>query len=130
MSVASDFAATLARTEWATRFVDTCVIQRRDPDNDTFNETTGQTEEAFTQVYSGGCLVRPASASETDFGEDRRQEVDFDLFLPHDAAELEHGDQVTVSSGLDPIIPVLTVLRGFSDSYLTRQRYETKVVLP
>jgi hypothetical protein len=126
MSVAADFAATLARTEWALRFVDTCIVSR--VTGSSFNETTGQTEPTTAQVYSGGCLVRPASASESDFGETRRQEVDYDLYLPYDAAELEEGDSVTVTSTLDPDIPVLTVLRGFSDSYLTRQHYETKVV--
>jgi hypothetical protein len=130
MSLASDFAATLARSEWALRFVDTCVISR--VTGTAFNETTGQTEPTTAQVYSGGCLARPASTvggAESDFGEARRQEVDYDVYLPHDAAELEEGDSVTVTSTLDPDIPVLTVLRGFSDSYLTRRRYETKVVL-
>jgi hypothetical protein len=127
MSLASSTVAYF-RDQWASRFVDTCVIQRRDPDNDTFNETSGQTEEAFTQVYSGGCLARPASASESDFGEARRQEVDYDVYLPFDSAELEEGDTVTVTSTLDLVVPVLTVLRGFSDSYLTKQHYETKVV--
>jgi hypothetical protein len=126
MSVASDFAATLARTEWALRFVDTCIVSR--VTGSSFNETSGQTVPTTAQVYSGGCLVRPASASESDFGEARRQEVDYDLYLPYDAAELEEGDTVTVTSTLDPDVLVLTVLRGFSDSYLTRQHYETKVV--
>jgi hypothetical protein len=126
MSVASDFAATLARAEWALRFVDTCVISR--VTGSSFNETTGQTEPTTAQAYAGECLARPAQASESDFGETRRQEVDYDLYLPFDAAELEEGDSVTVTSTLDPVMPVLTVLRGFSDSYLTRQHYETKVV--
>ena len=125
MSVASDFAATLARSEWALRFVDTCIVSR--VTGSSFNETSGQTVATTAQVYSGGCLVRPASASESDFGETRRQEVDYDVYLPYDAAELEEGDTVTVTSTLDSDILVLTVLRGFSDSYLTRQHYETKV---
>jgi hypothetical protein len=116
----------LARAEWALRFVDTCVISR--VTGSSFNNTTGQTEPTTAQVYSGGCLVRPASASESDFGETRRQEVDYDVYLPFDAAELEEGDMVTVTSTLDLDVPVLTILRGFSDSYLTRQHYETKVV--
>jgi hypothetical protein len=82
----------------------------------------------MTTVYSGECLLRPAEASETDFGETRRQLVDYDLFTPWDAAELVPGDRVTVTSDLDPTIPVLTVLRGFSDSYLTRNHYELKVI--
>lgn len=124
MSVASSTVAWF-RAEWAPRFVDSCIVSR--VTGSSFNETSGQTVPTTAQVYSGECLVRPASASESDFGETRRQEVDYDLYLPHDSAELEEGDTVTVASTLDPDIPVLTVLRGFSDSYLTRQHYETKV---
>jgi hypothetical protein len=125
MSVPSSTVA-FFRDQWATRFVDTCIVSR--VTGTAFNETTGQTEPTTAQVYSGGCLARPASASESDFGETRRQEVDYDVYLPFDAAALQEGDKVTVTSTLDPVVPVLTVLRGFSDSYLTKQHYETKVV--
>jgi hypothetical protein len=95
----------------------------------TFNETTGETEYPDSTPYSGECLVRPTQASETDFGEDRRQEVDYDLYLPFDAAVLEELDEVAVTSANDPEIPTLTVLRGFTDSYLTHRHYETKAVV-
>lgn len=115
------------RDQWALRFTDTCVVTR--VTGTTFNDTTGETEETTTTVLNGTeCLVRPANASESDFGEDRRQLVDYDLFLPHDSADLEADDEVVITSTLDPDIPTLTVLRGFQDSYLTRRRYETKVV--
>jgi hypothetical protein len=116
------------RNQWATRFVDTCVVTRYDFTMPTFNETTGKTEYPTSTPYTGECLVRPASASESEFGEDRRQEVDYDLHLPFDAAELKERDEVVVTSTLDPDIPTLTVLRGFTDSYLTHRHYETKVV--
>ena len=127
MSVASSTVA-FFRTEWATRFVDSCVVTRYDFTMPTFNETSGETEYPTSNPYTGECLVRPAAASETEFGEDRRQEVDYDLHLPFDAAELKERDEVVVTSTLDPDIPTLTVLRGFTDSYLTHRRYETKVV--
>jgi hypothetical protein len=114
------------RAEWAGRFVDSCTVARKT--GTTFDEGTGQTTDTMTTVYSGECLLRPAEASETDFGETRRQLVDYDLYLPFVAAELAPGDRVTVTSDLDPIIPVLTVLRGFSDSYKTRSHYELKVI--
>jgi hypothetical protein len=110
------------------RYIDSCVVTRYDYANPTFNDVTGETEYPSTTPYSGECLVRPATASETDFGEDRRQEVDYDLYLPYDAATLDDGDVVVVTSVLDPNIPALTVLRGFQDSYLTRRHYETKVI--
>lgn len=126
MSVAEDHVSYF-RDEWALRFVNTCVVTR--VTGTTFNDTTGETEETTTTVLNGTeCLVRPANASESDFGEDRRQEVDYDLFLPHDAADLEEGDSVVVTSTLGDI-PTLTVLRGFQDSYLTKWHYETKVVV-
>jgi hypothetical protein len=126
VSVASTTVAYF-RTEWAGRFVDSAVVTR--VTGTSFNNTTGQTELTTAEVYDGECLVRPANASEKDFGEDRRQQVDYDLYLPYDAAELEESDRVTVTSTLDPDIPVLTVLRGFADSYLTRRHYECKAVV-
>jgi hypothetical protein len=127
VSVASTTVAYF-RTEWATRFVDACVVTRYDFTTPTFNETSGETEYPTSNPYTGECLVRPASASEADFGEDRRQEVDYDLHLPFDAVELKERDEVVVTSTLDPDIPTLTVLRGLTDSYLTHRHYETKVV--
>jgi hypothetical protein len=125
MSIASVHVAAF-RTQWATRFVDTCVVSRES--GSSFNETTLQTEPTYSTPYSGECLVRPASAREVDFGEARRQEGNYDLYLPHDAAELEEGDLVAVTSTLDPLIPTLTVLRGFTDSYLTRRHYECEAI--
>jgi len=127
VSVASSTVA-FFRSEWATRFVDTCVVTRYDFTLPTFNETSGETEYPTSNPYTGECLARPASASESEFGEDRRQEVDYDLHLPFATAELKERDEVVVTSTLDPDIPTLTVLRGFTDSYLTHRHYETKVV--
>jgi len=121
-------ASTVAyfRGQWASRFVDTCVVAR--VTGTTFNTSTGQTEQTTTTVYSGVCLVRPANAAEVDVGETRRQQVDYNLYVPHTVADLEEGDMVTVTSTLDPDIPVVTVLRGFTDSYLTRHHYECEVL--
>jgi hypothetical protein len=118
------------RGEWAGRFVDTCVVTRPDLDDPSFDENTGQTTYPPILVYDGECLVRPAQASEADYGEARRQVVDYDAYFPHDSAELEEGDKVTVASERDPNIPVLGVLRDVShDSYLTRRHYECEVVV-
>jgi hypothetical protein len=111
------------RTEWASRFVDTCSSTR--VTGSSFNETTGQTEPTTEDILTDApCLVRPATAREIDLGEARLQEVDYDLYLPYDTALLEAGDLVTVTSVLDASVPVLRVLRGFADSYLTRRHYE------
>jgi hypothetical protein len=71
------------RTIRADRYIDSCVVSR--VTGTAFNETTGQTEATTEVVYAGECLVRPASANESDFGEARRQLVDYDLYLPFDA---------------------------------------------
>lgn len=107
-------------------YPDSCVASR--VTGTTFNDTTGQTEETTATAYSGECLYRPAGAGETDFGEDRRQELDGTLHLPHTAAILEEGDKVVVTSTTDPDIPTLTVTRRIADSYLTEHIYETKAV--
>ena len=125
MSVATGVVPYL-RSQWATRFVDTCTVDR--VTGTVFNDTTGQTEPTISEVYSGECVVRPAAAREADFGGARRQEGSYDLYLPYDSAELEEGDLVTVTAALDPLIPVLTVARGFTDSYLTRRHYECEVI--
>ena len=127
MSIPSGHVAVF-RDLRADRYVDNAVVTRFDFSLPTFNATTGETEYPSAEVYDGECLVRPANASESDFGEDRRQEVDYDLYLPYDATSLEYFDQVVVTSTLDPNIPTLTVLRGFQDSYLTKRHYECKVV--
>jgi hypothetical protein len=128
MSIASTSVA-FFRNQWASRFVDTCVVTRYDFGNPSFSEATGQTAYPTSTPYSGVCLARPAAAREIDFGEDRRQQVAYDLFLPYDAAELKESDEVVVTSTLDPNIPTLTVLRTFGDSYLTKRHYETKAVV-
>jgi hypothetical protein len=128
VSVASDHVSVF-RTLRADRYVDTAVVTRYDFTMPTFDEPSGETTYPTSTPYSGECLVRPAQASESEFGEDRRQEVDYDLYLPYDAATLEELDEVAVTSTLDPDIPTLTVLRGFQDSYLTHRRYECKAVV-
>jgi len=128
VSIASNTVA-LFRDEWSRRFVDTCVVDREDRSSPTFNEGTGKTEYPSSQVYSGACLIRPASAREIEFGESLRQQVDYDLYLPHDSTPIKEGDQVTVTSTLDSEIPVLIVLRGFTDSYVTKRHYECEVVV-
>lgn len=114
------------RSYWADRFVDSCVFYR--VTGSTFNESTGQTVPTLTTVYSGECLARPAQGKTADYGEARNQEVDYDLYLPFDAATLEEADFGVVSSLSDPNVPNLRVLRTFQDSYLTRRRYECAAI--
>lgn len=127
MSIPSTHVATF-RTLRADRYVDSCVVTRSDFTMPTFNETTGETEYPTSNPYSDECLVRPATGREVEFGEDIRQEMDYVLQLPYDAATLLELDEVAVTSALDPNIPTLTVLRGAQDSYLTHRRYACKAV--
>lgn len=131
MSVVADHVS-FFRTEWEERINNsgtTCTVTRYDFDNPTFNDVTGETEYPTSNPLTDApCLVRPAQASEADFGEDRRQEVDYDLFLLVGTADLQEQDEVAFTSTVDPDLPTVTVLRPFQDSYLTKRHYETKAV--
>ena len=127
MSIFDDHVGIL-RTLLVDEYPDTCVVTRYDFENPTFNETTGETEYSDSTPYLGECIYRPTGTGESDFGEDRRQEVDGTLRLPADAAILEELDEVVVTSTTDPDIPTLTILRRIPDSYLTEQIYECKAV--
>lgn len=119
MSVFTDTAVLLR--DYAD-FPDTCVATR--VTGETLNTTTGVMEETTVEAYSGSCLYRKRSRGETEFGEILHQEIDGDLYLPHDAAMLENGDRVVVTGTLDDEIPELTVLRLVADSYMVRRHYE------
>ena len=127
MSIFDDHVGVF-RSYLAVEYPDSCVATRYDFSSPTFNATTGETEYPDSTPYSGECIYRPAGTGESDFGEDRRQEVDGTLRLPHDAAVLEELDEVVVTSTTDPDIPTLTVLRRIPDTYLTEQIYECKAV--
>lgn len=122
MSIASDFASGLARTEWAKRFVDSCTIDRST--GSTFNETTGQNEPSTVNVYAGECLWRPQQPRQTEYGEDSVQVARGFLFLPHDSVVLAENDVAVIVSTLDPELGEVTVKRTFYDSYLTVRKYE------
>jgi hypothetical protein len=119
----------ILRTYLADEYPDSCVATRYDFTSPTFNETTGETEYPTSTPYSGECIYRPTGTGETDFGEDRRQEIDGTLRLPHDAPILEELDEVVVTSTTDPDIPTLTILRRVADTYLTEAIYECKAVV-
>lgn len=128
MSIFDDHV-TVFRDLLAAEYPDTCVVTRTDFSSPTFNETTGETEYPTSTPYSAECIYRPTGTGESDFGEDRRQEVDGTLRLPFDAAILEERDQVVVTSATDPDIPTLSILRRIPDSYLTEAIYECEAVV-
>jgi hypothetical protein len=113
---------------WGAELTDSCTVTRFDYTSPTFDSGTGETTYPSTGVYSGPCKARPARAREEEFGEERRQKVDYDLYLPASSAELEEGDVVAISSAAEPLLTQLVVLRGLPDSYNVRRHYETEVL--
>ncbi len=130
MSIASDTVATF-RTEWADRFVDACQIL--DPLNDTdrgvMNPNSYQYDEQTAGVvYTGVCLIRTAGTGVPDsvmFGQETRVMLQGDIYLPHDAAEVDLDQQVVITASLkDPqLVGKVFVIRAIiRDSYHTRRK--------
>lgn len=124
MSIASD-AVPGFRTHWAGRFVDEATLDR-ETDKGTFNETTGQYDSpATSQIWdgTGGCLIRPASRSNADFGE-RSVDVEmYDVFVPETATGAKPSDKLTISASVyNPALvgAVLVLTEIVEDSYLTK----------
>lgn len=120
MSVASDTLAYF-RTEWAKRFVDSCIVKRET--SASFSASTGVTTPTYTNQYSGSCLVRPMSATGASFGEQRTEARRYMVFIPYDENEPQVGDLVDVTSTRDGILngKQLVVRNVGTDSYNTRR---------
>ena len=98
MSVASDSLA-FFRTQWAERFVDTCVVKRQT--GSSFNDTTGVRTPTFTTQYSGPCLVRPRTSHDTQYGQEQVVVFNHVLELPWDEDDPARGDLADITSTRD-----------------------------
>lgn len=127
MSIPTDTLA-FFRTQWATRYTDSCVVKRFA--TNVLNQTTGVVEPTYTTIYSGPCLVRPASAGEAQAGQELVATHDFVVSLPYtETAELPK-DLVDVTSSTDPYLTgrqfVVTNIPG--DTYITDRKLECQDV--
>ena len=124
MSIASDAIPAL-RSHWADRFVDAATLDR-ETDKGTFNETTGQYDSPTTvEIWdgTGGCLIRPDSRSNPDFGERSVDVERYDVFVPDSATGAAPSDKLTISASKhNPALvgAVLVLTEVVEDSYLTK----------
>jgi hypothetical protein len=87
------------RTEWASRFTDTCVVNR--VTGRTLNTSTGVYTPTLAAHYSGGCVVRPQSPSSAEAGQELVEQRGYLVVLPYDEADVRPDDIVTVTSTTD-----------------------------
>lgn len=120
MSIATDLLA-FFRTEWASRFTDSCIIKRVTGEG--FNETTGVTTPTYTTNYSGPCLVRPLSASEAAFGQELLQIRGYTVHIPYSETDQLPGDLVDITSATDPFLTgkQFVVKNPPGDTYVTNR---------
>lgn len=84
-----------ARTEAEARLIQSCVIRRRGVD--TFDPDTGMTAVAGALVYSGACLLKPATnPGRTSTGGDDQMHEQRALLLPADATGVRVTDVATI----------------------------------
>ncbi len=119
-------AVTTLRAQWAGRFVDTVTFIRA-TGRGTMNTTTllyaGNTE---SEIYSGGALIRPVkTVDQITTGEQQVSIVELDVFLPHDAGDLQPEDTGTIDASTldtDLVGKTVKVIEVEYDSYLTRTK--------
>lgn len=113
------------RAHWEDRFIDAAAITRETAQG-VLNTTTGQISAGtFSTIWdgTGGCLIRPTSRTETDFGQKQTDVELYSVFLPHDVTGVLPGDRLTVSActyDADLVGAVLVVREVVSDSYKTK----------
>ena len=109
--------ATMFRTHWATRLVDTCTIQRQT--STAISAVTGIETPSYSSQYSGNCLVRPGTGTETDAGQEQKELRMFTVYIPYDETGILPGDVVTVTSTNDGMLngATLTVRNVTFDTY-------------
>lgn len=111
----------LFRTQWATRLVDTCLIEEINDSTRVFNDTTGVYADNPTTIYSGACLVRPVSRPDVEqtFGQELVDIQGFKIFVPYDETGVKPDHRVTVTSTNDGRLNgmVLYVRLVNSDTY-------------
>lgn len=120
MSVATDTLA-FFRTEWAGRFVDTCVIKEQT--GESFSDVTGVTTPTYTTRYTGACLARPASNADINFGQQLIVVFDHVVSIPWNQDTVGLNMLVDMTSTHDGKLNGKTfVIRGIPvDSYTTHR---------
>lgn len=111
------------RTQWATRLVDTCLIEEINNATRVWDDVNGVYTDNPVTIYSGACLVRPVSRPDVEqtFGQELVDIQGFKIFIPYDETGVKPDHRVTVTSTFDGRLNgmVLTVRLVNSDTYNT-----------
>lgn len=124
MTIASEHV-TVFRTQWASRFVDTCDIRRLDARGDINDTTLVYDAESEPNIATGqACLFRPGSGAPTvtEFGQQGISKLDAQIHFAHNAVELRVEDTITiVTSVSSPKLAgkIYRVTAVWFDSYQT-----------
>ena len=123
MSIASD-AAVFFRSQRADRYIDTVTITDRDLG--AWNRTTKQYDGGTpSTVYTGGALIRPASAGVTDRGMQGEVVYEYAVYIPFGESGIEANHVVTVDATLlesELVGAQLVVQAVEQDSYETHTK--------
>lgn len=101
MTVPTNYAS-FFRDQWASRFVDTCLVKR--PTGKTLNATTGSYEVTYSTTYSGECLVRPKAATDAQSGERQAELRMYSVFVPYTTTGPLPDDLVDITSTNDSFL--------------------------
>lgn len=96
------------RTQWATRFTDSCVVKRRT--GSTLNQTTGVNEPTYANNYSGPCLVHPLTPGATDAGQELVATRGYTVFIPYTEDDQLPEDLVDITSATDTFLTGKTIV--------------------
>lgn len=114
------------RDQWASRFVDSCVIKElTDPDQG-FDPETGVLAPSYTTIYSGPCLIRPEARAAAEYGEQTASRATYEVVIPHDESGPKPGHLVDLTSTRDAYLNGKTVtIRGIrADTYNTSRHLD------
>jgi hypothetical protein len=123
VTIATDHV-TFFRTERTARYVDTVTITDKTSVGTWNRATKVYDTPTNSTVYTGAALLRPASATTTNRGEQGEVLYDFTLYLPDTATGIGVGNTVTVDASLlatDLVGAELTVQDVGNDSLETHR---------
>lgn len=117
------------RTQWASRFTDTCVIKRRT--GFVLNQTTGVNDPTYSSNYEGPCLVRPLAEGQAEAGQELVATHGYTVFVPHTETGHLPEDLIDVTSvtDLDLTGKQFVITNVDFDTYVTVRRLTCEEVV-
>lgn len=112
------------RTQWATRYTDSCVIKRHVAGPGVLNQTTGVYAPSYTTIYSGPCMVHRETPGATVAGQELVATHTYTLSIPYTEDDELPEDLVDVTSTTDTYLNgrQLVVKEIYGDSHITDRK--------